>query len=88
MRTGGVVFIGSGADARGFRLAGVDAVTRAGDATDGAVTGCLAAGARRPALVIVSAEANLAARDRLAALEADPDGPIVVVLPDQAGTPI
>jgi hypothetical protein len=37
--------------------------------------------------VIISAAADAAAHDRLAALEADPDGPIVLVLRDQAGTP-
>jgi vacuolar-type H+-ATPase subunit F/Vma7 len=87
MRTGGVAFVGSAADARGFRLAGVDAVTPAGEAIDRALAGWLAPGATRPALVIISAAADAAAHDRLAALEADPDGPIVLVLRDQAGTP-
>jgi vacuolar-type H+-ATPase subunit F/Vma7 len=91
MRTGAVFFVGSPADARGFRLAGATAVTPTREAIAGAVTAWLAPEARRPALVIVSAEAMAAAPDRLAALEADPEGPIVLVLPDQegaVGTPI
>jgi vacuolar-type H+-ATPase subunit F/Vma7 len=88
---GGVVFVGSAADRRGFRLAGVAAVTPTRDAIAAAVTAWLAPDATRPALVIVSAEAMAVAPDRLAALEADPDGPIVLVLPAQeavAGTSV
>jgi vacuolar-type H+-ATPase subunit F/Vma7 len=90
MRTGDVVFAGRSADARGFRLAGVAAVAPTREAIADAATRWLAPGAKRPALVIVSAEAMATAPDRLAALEADADGPIVVVLPDQeavVGTP-
>jgi vacuolar-type H+-ATPase subunit F/Vma7 len=82
---GAVIVVGRPADARGFRLAGVAAVTPTREAIDRAVTGWLAPGAKRPALIIVSAEAMAAAPDRLAALETDPDGPLVLVLPDQEG---
>ena len=90
MRTGDVVFVGSSADARGFRLAGVAAVTATREAIVAAVSAWLEPDAKRPALVIVSAGAMAAAPDHLAALEADADGPIVLVLPDQeavVGTP-
>jgi vacuolar-type H+-ATPase subunit F/Vma7 len=85
MTTGAIVFVGAAADARGFRLAGVAAVSPTRAAIDGAVSRWLAPDAKRPALVIVSAEAMAEARDRLAALEADADGPVVVVLPDEGG---
>jgi hypothetical protein len=88
MRTGAIVFVGTTADARGFRLAGTDSVSPTREAIDGAVTAWLTAGAQRPALLIVSPEAMAAAPDRLAALESDPDGPIMLVLPDEAGTPL
>jgi hypothetical protein len=82
MRTGDVVFVGSAVDARGFRLAGVAAVTPTREGIEAAVTGWLRADAKPPALIIVSPEA-MAASDRLATLEADPEGPVVLVLPDR-----
>ena len=85
MRTGDVVFVGSPADARGFRLAGLAGVTPTREAIAGAVTSWLGAGSNRPALVIISAAAMAVAPDCLAALEQDPDGPIVLVLPDGEG---
>ena len=85
MTTSTVVFVGGAADARGFRLAGVTTVSPTRAAVDGAVSQWLAPEAKRPALVIVSAEAMAQARDRLAALESDADGPVVVVLPDEGG---
>ena len=85
MTTGAVVFVGGAADARGFRLAGVTAVSPTRAAIDSAVSAWLAPDARRPVLVIVSAEAMAEARGRLAMLEKDADGPIVLVLPDQNG---
>ena len=88
MRTGAIVFLGSAADARGFRLAGVTPVTPTREAIDGAIAAWRAPGAKRPVLLIVSPEAMAMASDRLAALESDPDGPIVLVMPDQAGTPL
>ena len=86
MRTGAVVFVGAAADARGFRLAGVTAVSPTRDAIGHAVSGWLAPDATRPALIIVSADAVAEARDRLAALESEADGPVVLVLPDEDGT--
>jgi vacuolar-type H+-ATPase subunit F/Vma7 len=87
--TGDVVFVGGGDDARGFRLAGVAAVAPTREGIAAAVDRWLTADAGRPALVIVSAESMAAAPDRLSALEAYADGPIVVILPDRgpgAGT--
>jgi vacuolar-type H+-ATPase subunit F/Vma7 len=80
--TGTVVVIGGPADVRGFALAG--AVTIAGHAAAEirrAVSGWLAPGANRPALVIVAPDAFALARDSLRALESVPDGPIVLVFP-------
>ena len=88
MRTGAIVFMGSAADARGFRLAGVMPVSPTGESIDGAAAAWLAPGAKPPALLIVSAQAMAMAADRLAALESIPDGPIVLVLPDEASTPL
>jgi vacuolar-type H+-ATPase subunit F/Vma7 len=76
-----VVFVGSPEDARGFRLAGVAAVAATRDAIDRAAAAWLAEAAR-PALLIVSPEALAMARDTLEALEKEPGGTIVIVLPE------
>jgi hypothetical protein len=59
-------------------------VTPTKEAIAAAVSGWLAPSAKRPVLVIASAEAIAAGSDRLAALDAEPEGPIVLVLPDEA----
>jgi hypothetical protein len=81
--TDDVVFVGGPGDARGFRLVGVTAVPPTAEAIARAVDRWLLPGQRRPALVIVSAAAFARASESLTSLEADPDGSIVVILPDE-----
>ena len=85
--TGGIVVISSPADARGFRLVGVTAIAERRDEIERVVSEWVTGKARPPALVLVSPEANALAPGSLAALEAMPSGPVVLVQPREEVAP-